>query len=257
MAEQGAIVAAVAALSALAAGCATPVIVSPAWSDVPTAEQLGDAYPEAAADMEIEGRAGLRCFVDPHGVLSECRVTEATPAGLGFDRAAMALTPRFRASPRTVDGVRHRSEVQFGIQFRLAPRDERPAPWAGPAPAPEALAIARRLVRTLPAPPAPDPAVLDVDPDRRGWLIAAIRRINAELEPERREAVALGMARYLDLDTLRMLANGQRRPPPPTDPVRFASAHDRLAAVTEQRAARLREAWCDRYGCGAYAAGAD
>ncbi len=234
-------------LAALASGCASSVIQNPSWTQIPSPYEMGDVYPEFATQIDMEGAATLRCGAVTEGRLADCRVLKAWPRGLGFDRAALALTPRFLIQPRLVDGEARRARVRFTVHFSLGPPSTPPVPWAGAEPTPEALALARTVVARWPSRPPPVAASLDVDADRQDWVATAIAQVDRDLDAQMREAAALGLARLHSREMLEMLTVGQRRPPESRDPVRHQSANDRLTALEDLRAARLRQAYCDRY----------
>ena len=81
-----------------------PVTTNPDWLERPSAEDVAALYPKLAMAMSITGRATVACQVDSYGVLEDCRIDSASPTGLGFGEAALALTPKFRMKPKTVDG---------------------------------------------------------------------------------------------------------------------------------------------------------
>jgi len=237
------------ALVMLSTGCATPVIISPAWENVPAPEALGDAYPAFAARIGVFGAATLGCTALPDGTLANCRVEEASPAGLGFERAALGLTPEFRVSPRQRDGGPVKGPVRFTIRFALPPPDA-PEPWTGPEPSEAALAVARRLaIRGPLAPDLTDPADFDIDPGRHDAVLEMIRATNEAGRDELVDAFALALARTYPLATLEMSARGQRRPPPPSDPALFRRALDRFEAVSQAQNDHLRERYCAKFAC--------
>lgn len=80
------------------------VITRPDWLEKPSAEAVSEAYPRAAAEAGVAGRASVRCFVMVTGLLTNCRVVEETPKGHGFGEAALTLAERFRMRPLLVDG---------------------------------------------------------------------------------------------------------------------------------------------------------
>ena len=235
-------------LAALTSGCASSVIQNPGWTQIPSPYEMGDVYPEFATQIDMEGGATLRCAAVTEGRLADCRVLKAWPRGLGFDRAALALTPRFLIQPRLVDGEARRARVQFTVHFSLGPPPAPPAHWAGAEPTPEALALARTVVARWPGRPTPVPASLDVDADRQRWVASVIAQVDRDLDAGMREVAALGLARLHSREMLEMLTVGQRRPPESSDPARQQSANDRLIALENLRAARLRQAYRDRYG---------
>lgn len=80
------------------------VIAQPNWIQKPTGEQLSDYYPKVAADTGVSGFAMITCRVTSRGGLFACRVYRETPGGYGFGEAALALSPYFRMTPKTIDG---------------------------------------------------------------------------------------------------------------------------------------------------------
>lgn len=241
-------VTAVFGLTILLGGCASGVTTDPAWTSIPSGESMGDAYPEFASIIELEGAATLRCMIALEGRLANCRVRDAAPVGLGFDRAALALTPQFQVQPREVDGEAAKSQVQFTVRFALAP-DVMPTPWSGAEPSEDGLALARVVTRRFSWSPPVAPSELDVDPDRQAEVAAMIAQVDDEMRAEGAEAAALSMARLMSEGQLRMLTVGQRRPAPPSDVLLFQSANDRFIALTHMRADRIRALYCARWSC--------
>jgi protein TonB len=97
-----------------------PVIGQPRWISQPTAEQMSVAYPQAAYDGNVEGRALLRCSVTAAGTVAACVVVSETPRGYGFGQAAQRLSRYFRMTPRTEDGRPvEGAKVDIPLQFKL------------------------------------------------------------------------------------------------------------------------------------------
>jgi TonB family protein len=80
------------------------VIRNPDWVAKPNANDLGSAYPRHAMLNQITGQAKITCVVTAAGALEGCRVVGEAPPGFGFGEAAVAMSPRFRMRPMTVDG---------------------------------------------------------------------------------------------------------------------------------------------------------
>jgi TonB family protein len=95
-------------------------------------------YPAQALVERREANVGLELELDETGKVSSARVT--SPAGHGFDEAALAAARQLRFQPARLAGVPIRSSVQFTYEFQL------PAPPASPGETPAA---------SVAAPPAP------------------------------------------------------------------------------------------------------
>lgn len=63
---------------------------------------FGQEYPYLATELELDGQARLSCLVAEEGRL-RCAVASATPAGVGFDVAALRIAPTYRVA-ETSDG---------------------------------------------------------------------------------------------------------------------------------------------------------
>lgn len=83
-----------------------PVIGKPEWARLPEAADVAAGYPPAAKAANISaGKVRLGCDVGPAGRLTACVVTLQDPAGLGFDKAALALSSDFQVSVWTPEGL--------------------------------------------------------------------------------------------------------------------------------------------------------
>jgi TonB family protein len=120
-----------------------PLVLFPAWSKTPTAEEIEAAYPPAAASDGVEGTAVLLCRRTPVGSLEQCTVTEETPAGRGFGEAALRLAANFsgpngktlvRASIRFRRGQGRSSAQTLADGETMPPRSPPDPPAAKPAP---------------------------------------------------------------------------------------------------------------------------
>lgn len=89
------------------------LVTDPSWSRLPRPE-----FPEQARERGLtSGVAGLRCRVEPNGVVSSCAVVHESVAGVGFSVAALAAARGSRLSPRTVDSAPPGSEVLVWVAF--------------------------------------------------------------------------------------------------------------------------------------------
>jgi hypothetical protein len=233
-------------------GCAQTVIVDPSWSSIPDGEAMSDAYPGFASVIGVSGWAQVQCRSDLIGNLAECRAVKAVPAGLGFDRAALALTPRFKLNPRQENGEVEKSSVEFTVRFLLPP-EEPITPWTGPEPSAEALALARlaasRMSEMRRGPAAEILADLDVDADRIEPVTAIVERLSTEYSAQSPESGALMLARTGTLEQLRALSEGRRPPGPIPSQEAIEAAGPEIEALGREFGERLRERYCARYAC--------
>ena len=83
-------------------------------------------YPAEALNDKVEGNVGLELDLDAGGNVVGVRVT--TPAGHGFDEAAVEAAKRFTFEPARRRGVPVASTVQFTYEFHLPPEPTPPPP---------------------------------------------------------------------------------------------------------------------------------
>lgn len=88
------------------------------WTQTFSARRMAELYPSSAAANGTGGRVVLECVVQPSlGVA--CTVISATPAGAGFDRAALRLVASYRARPTRSDGsnaIGERTRIAVNFQ---------------------------------------------------------------------------------------------------------------------------------------------
>jgi TonB family protein len=248
---------AVMAVLAGAATAQTPVaprpvtITNPDWASLPDVETLGAAHPAFASMAGIGGSAVLNCTARPDGGLTGCRVVEALPAGMGFDRAALSVAPDFRVTPRSVDGLATAATVQFRIHFTLA-EDPPIAPWTGPEPGAEHLQKTRqgvlRFESDVEAEFEASLQDLGLDADRADTARALARQVHDEFTEKQIDASALALARLVTPEQLEMMMSGASFPPPPPEDL-MMRAGDRVEAVSRQEEERLRTLYCARFAC--------
>jgi hypothetical protein len=73
-----------------------------------------------ALSLDAGGYAVLQCIVVREGWLGSCTVS-AEPAGVGFEQAALALSPYFKLQARTDAGVSTEG-IKMSVPLRFAPR---------------------------------------------------------------------------------------------------------------------------------------
>jgi hypothetical protein len=74
------------------------------WSQRPSARRVADLYPDRASREGVGGRVELDCSVRSNQTLA-CSVSNESPAGLGFGRAALSAAGSYRAQPWLSDGT--------------------------------------------------------------------------------------------------------------------------------------------------------
>jgi TonB family protein len=94
------------------------------WLQMPSAEDLAAAYPPEAERLEVTGRAVMRCQMNIQGALSDCRILNEKPGGMGFGAAAIALAPKFLLKPDARDSQTRSKVIDVPIDFKLPPPPE-------------------------------------------------------------------------------------------------------------------------------------
>ncbi len=79
------------------------VVGKPLWAILPTASQFSVAFKDVKAAGTA--RAMLGCTVEAGGALGDCAVVSETPAGQGIGVAALTLTPIFRLTTWSAEGL--------------------------------------------------------------------------------------------------------------------------------------------------------
>jgi hypothetical protein len=76
-------------------------------------------WPAGALESGAAGRVVLTCMVDVHGLAETCRVAYEEPQGKGFGRAALALRPTLKLTPRLgPDGRPVNASMNIAINFK-------------------------------------------------------------------------------------------------------------------------------------------
>ena len=78
------------------------VAAAPHWVREASGAEMDAAFPaRAAASGVTGGSARLDCDVRQDGSLTDCRVSEENPSGMGFGDAALSVAHLFRLAPQT------------------------------------------------------------------------------------------------------------------------------------------------------------
>lgn len=88
------------------------------WTQTSSARRMDELYPSSAAANGTGGRVVMDCVVQP-SLAVVCTVISATPAGAGFDRAALRLAASYRARATRSDGSNAIGErTRIAVNFR-------------------------------------------------------------------------------------------------------------------------------------------
>ena len=96
-----------------------------AASDAPA--QVASATPSPAPSRQ--GHAKLACRVNTDGTLSECRVLDESPKGLGFGAASLRMSRMLRVKPAIRDGKPLAGSIVFPMTWKI---EDGPAPPPAP-----------------------------------------------------------------------------------------------------------------------------
>lgn len=224
---------------------------NPSWASVPTLEDMEEAFPTLAGAMRLDADVDLQCVAQPDGDLGQCRVMSATPEGLGFERAGLALSSRFRVNPGRINGEPVPSSVAFRVRFRSR-AFEVPAPWTGAEPDPERLAAMRAIVDAAASELEEDfwksMPEREVAPERRAKVQAMMRQTHAEFAERRNAAAALALARvFTPEEFMASIRSGE-------EPAGFSEemierAGDVIEQAEQSAALRMRQLYCAEFEC--------
>jgi hypothetical protein len=99
---------------------AVTMLSRPVWAMAPGFDDVAQAYPAQAAGAE--GYVVAHCQVLPTGDLKNCVSVKETPDALGFAKAALTLTPKFKVSPELTVSP-DKKPLWVDIPIRLPPPD--------------------------------------------------------------------------------------------------------------------------------------
>jgi TonB family protein len=95
-----------------------PDLTGVRWLHRPTQRDFDNAFPRRAAYAGARGHVTLDCTATGSGAL-DCSVAQEDPRGMGFGRAALDLSRKFRLEPMTPDGRSVAGgHVELPIEFR-------------------------------------------------------------------------------------------------------------------------------------------
>ena len=105
-----------------------PLVTKPVWSTLPSAEDFQASFPKTANGVN-EVRVALICSAAAAGLLTGCVVDREDPAGQGYGQGALALGPKFRVGPWSLDGIATAgAKVRVPIRYQLTPVGPQPKP---------------------------------------------------------------------------------------------------------------------------------
>ncbi len=219
------------------------------WARAPDPEVTFKLMPGFAARLDVQGWARVRCYQETDGHPYDCEVAEERPHGLGFGAAARVVVASGELRLGRIAGVPQPSEMQTTVRFRVEEEAEEDR-WSGPEPSEIQLKLARKIVdRADAAGLIEDEALLDgLEYDRQAVVQAWIDELFVEVKAERREALALQLARVVSEGDLRRLLAGEHVSPPDMEAFKAAFPESESAKAAT---AELRRRYCERYDCDA------
>ncbi len=88
------------------------VIKKPVFERLPTAEDMAATIPPKAAARHQFGTVALQCVVTTEGLLTDCKVLDENPTGLGYGDAGLTLSRRYKMSRLDGAGVPVTGRIQ-------------------------------------------------------------------------------------------------------------------------------------------------
>jgi hypothetical protein len=100
---------------------AQAMVSKPAWVAAPTLEDFQASFPKSQNGVN-DVRVVLGCTVEAGGSLGGCAVATETPAGQGYGQGALALAPKFKMSPWSLEGEPTvGAKIELPIHYILTP----------------------------------------------------------------------------------------------------------------------------------------
>ncbi|RZJ95949.1 MAG: hypothetical protein EON88_08870 [Brevundimonas sp.] len=215
--------------------------------DVEWAQRPQPECPQFACFISAAGDVQLVCQSTSDGRLEDCRVTHASPHGLGYEDAALASTSAARL--RGVSAENAGGATRFTIRFRAADYADiipKRRPYAGPEPSARAKEIAADIVIAMGADAPMDDAFQllgGLDPERQRVVAPWVR----EAMPDLKQMAVAFFSRYLTEVELEGLLEGRfpDREPSITDLKYYLSDF----MPDEDPALVVRARYCAAYEC--------
>jgi len=103
------------------------------WIATPSKDEIVASLPVSALSKSTHALVTMKCLIAITGYLRSCEVSSATPAGLGFEAAALSLSDKFKVDVNWIINVNPEVWVDIPVQFAAA--DDQTAPPSAPVPA--------------------------------------------------------------------------------------------------------------------------
>lgn len=236
-------------LSALAFDPGTPQLwgrpdTEMSWAATPDPDVTVELMPGFAAQLGVNGWARIRCYQRQDGHPYNCRVVDERPYGLGFGAAARVIVASGELKLGRAGGTPVPGEMQTTVRFYV--QDE--LSWKGPEPTKIQMQLARQLVDRALARDEPeyDDSLDGLDYDRRSVVQSWMDELFPEERAQRRETLALQLARVASEADLRRLLAGQHVAMP--DEQLFEAAAP-TSDVQKRATEELKRRYCARYDC--------
>jgi TonB family protein len=238
-----------ATLAMQAAPIQPDVLIPPRWAENAGPADVEIRAPRFATLAGIAGRVRLDCRVTIMGTAEDCRVVNAEPQGLGFDRSALAQTSDLRFAPASRGGQAVAARVTFALSFPVDGWPDQVDVSAWRRPSDEALEPMRPIAKALVQMGEAREGAWQVDPDRDAVVSGLVQDLDRELHAERVEGLALSLARSLTPVEARRILSAES----PLDALAALDQVHRLAPESQNGSGRfrtmLRERYCAVYEC--------
>ena len=102
------------------------------WIATPSKDEVVAAFPASALGKSTHALVTMKCLIAITGYLKSCDVSSASPAGLGFEAAALSLSDKFKVDINWIINVNPEVWVDIPVQFATA--DDKTASPSTPGP---------------------------------------------------------------------------------------------------------------------------
>ncbi len=197
--------------------------------------------------LGIDAKGIAVCRIWREGPPEDCAVN-TSPAGIGFEQAALRALSRSVLRPGTQNGeVIGGLQVRIPLNLQVSRESVTFPPYEGPMPGEEEMALARQVAALI-EPRNDDEYLVDVSADHRDEVLELIQQVEQNHRPHMVETFALAIARTRTREELILLAMSDE------DAIldqltEWGPAWAEHYRAQEAFSAELRRLVCDRFDC--------